>query len=104
MNESPWMTHHNVRLIGTTSVDINNTLHNLPGILSIEQTGSDRWTIRYDVRAIQFATVATVLKPYLPVNWFWRWKTSWFSFADVNSRDSLLSKGGACCNKPPRNS
>ena len=31
----------------------------------------------------------------------WRLKSSWYRFLDDNARSNALSKGGACCSRPP---
>lgn len=102
MNKAQWVTQRVIRLTAATTTKLSEALGGLPGIISIEQVNGNRWMLCYDVRVIQFAAIATAMKPYLSSGWFWRCKTTWFNFEDENNRDSLLSKGGACCNKPPR--
>lgn len=102
MSKAQWVTQRVIRLTGAENIKPSEALGDFPGILSIEHEKGNRWILCYDVRTIQFAAIAMALKPYLPKGWFWRWKVSWFNFEDVNNRDNLLSKGGACCNKPPR--
>jgi len=71
-------------------------------VLAFEPLGGGRWVVTYDVRVVQFAAIAAALESAQPAGWCRRWLIGLRQFQDVNNRDSLLAKGGACCNRPPR--
>lgn len=97
--DAPWKIRRTVRLKMVAPVDLLDTL---PGVLGFEPLAAGRWAVTYDVRIVQFATIAAALEAAQPAGWGWRWLIGWRQFQDVNNRDSLLAQGGACCNRPPR--
>ena len=95
----PWQITRTVRLAGTVRED---RLENVAGVIEFRQVSAQRWRVIYDVREVQFATIADALATAHPKAWCWRWRVGWRQFQDVNNRDNLLAKDGPCCNRPPR--
>lgn len=77
-------------------------LRSVPGVLAFRPDSGACWIVVYDVRVIQFAAIAAALANICPDDWLWRMRVRWRQFQDVNIRDNLLAKDGACCNRPPR--
>lgn len=95
---APWRLRRTLSLIATPSPDV---LAALPGVQEFIPDSGTRWSVVYDVREVQFATIAAALGDVCPSGWFWRLQVGWRQFQDVNTRDNLLAKDGACCNRPP---
>ncbi len=98
-SNAPWIVHRRIKLNAAAPADFPGSV---PGMLGFEQLGGGRWIVTYDVRVVQFATIAAALETAQPAGWCWRWLIGWRQFQDVNSRDGLLAKEGPCCNRPPR--
>lgn len=98
-SNAPWIVRRRIRLNAAPPTDFPGLV---PGVLGFDRGPGGRWVVTYDVRVVQFAEIAAALETAQPAGWGWRWLIGWRQFQDVNSRDSLLAEGGACCNRPPR--
>jgi len=98
-SNAPWIVRRRIRLNAAAPADFPGSV---PGVLGFEQAGGGRWVVTYDVRSVQFAAIAAALEAAQPAGGFWRWLIGWRQFQDVNNRDGLLAKDGACCNRLPR--
>lgn len=96
---TPWRIRRTLSLVAAPAAD---ALAALPGVLEFKPGPATCWSVVYDVREVQFATLVAVLAGVCPSSWFWRMRVRWYQFQDVNIRDSLLAKDGPCCNRPPR--
>lgn len=66
--------------------------------------GKGRLYLRYDASCVGFADIERLLSEAgvpLPQGFGWRWRAAWYRFLDANARSNALSRGGACCSRPP---
>ena len=60
--------------------------------------------IRYDASSIGIRDIEPLLDEAgtgRPSSLWWRFKSALYRFLDDNARSNALSRGGACCNRPP---
>lgn len=60
--------------------------------------------IRYDASIVGIRDIERLLDESgvgRPSSTGWRFKSAWYRFLDGNARSNALSKGGACCSRPP---
>jgi hypothetical protein len=63
-----------------------------------------RLRIRYDASIVGIRDIERLLDESgvgRPSGTGWRFKSAWYRFLDGNARSNALSKGGACCSRPP---
>ncbi len=94
----PWKMRRKLILPVQPSPDI---LAAVAGVLEFRPDSGPCWQVIYDVRKVQFATIAAALIDVCPSGLFWRLQVRWRQFQDVNVRDNLLAQEAACCNRPP---
>lgn len=66
--------------------------------------GTARLRLRYDASCVGFGEIERLLDEAGLVradSAWWRFKAAWYRFLDRNARSNALSRGGACCNRPP---
>jgi hypothetical protein len=60
--------------------------------------------VHYDASIVNFRDIERVLDLaglHQPAGLSWRCRSAWYRFLDANARSNALSKGGACCSRPP---
>jgi hypothetical protein len=60
--------------------------------------------LRYDASSVGFQDIERLLDEAgvsRPTGFWWRLKSAWYRFLDANARSNALSRGGACCSRPP---
>lgn len=63
-----------------------------------------RLRLRYDASAVNFRDIERLLDELglqRATGLWWRCKSAWYRFLDTNARSNALSRGGACCSRPP---
>lgn len=98
MKQEPWQVSRTLKLRGNPP-DLSQQI---AGVLQWQAKENGRYWVCYDVREVQFATLAKALNESHASGMFWRWRVAWYQFQDENNRDNLLAKDGPCCNRPPR--
>jgi hypothetical protein len=64
----------------------------------------DRLRLRYDASCVGLKDIEQLLADagIVPASGFWwRCKSALYRFLDANARSNALSRGGACCGRPP---
>lgn len=82
-------------------------LRGIEPISEVRLDGGTRMHVRYDASCVGFGDVERLLDEAgirRPSTAWWRFKSAWYRFLDGNARSNALSKGGACCSRPPRRS
>ena len=60
--------------------------------------------LAYDASGVNFRDIEHLLDEaglQRPTSLWWRCRFAWYRFLDTNARSNALSKGGACCSRPP---
>lgn len=63
-----------------------------------------RLRVAYDASAVNFRDIERLLDAagmQRPASLWWRCQSAWYRFLDANARSNALSRGGACCSRPP---
>jgi len=74
------------------------------GWLSDVGVDGRRLRVSYDASGANFRDIERLLDEaglQRPTSLWWRFRSAWYRFVDTNSRSNALSRGGACCNRPP---
>lgn len=82
-------------------------LRNIEPVSEVHIDGNDRLRVRYDASCVGFGDIERLLDESgirRPDTFWWRFKSGLYRFFDSNARSNAPSKGGACCNRPPRRS
>jgi hypothetical protein len=70
--------------------------------LRVDQRGNLR--ITYDASCVSIRDIESLLDNthiHRASGLGWRIKSAWYHFLDDNARSNALSRGGACCSRPP---
>ena len=76
----------------------------LEPVIDVHADRQDRLHIRYDASVVSIRDIERLLDEagvVRPSGFWWRFKLAWYRFLDDNARSNALSKGGACCSRPP---
>lgn len=60
--------------------------------------------VSYDASGVNFRDIERLLDEAnlkRPSSFWWRLKAAWYRYLDSNARSNALSRGGACCSRPP---
>lgn len=79
-------------------------LRSIEHISEVRIDDSNRLRVQYDASSVGFGDIECLLDeaglPRVDNAWL-RFKYACYRFFDSNARANALSKGGACCNRPP---
>lgn len=60
--------------------------------------------VHYDASNVNFRDIERLLDEVglqRPTSVWWRFRSALYRYLDTNARSNALSRGGACCNRPP---
>jgi hypothetical protein len=80
-----------------------NTLQAIEAIAEV-RVNDGQLRLRYDASSVNFRDIERLLDEAgvrRPVSLWWRCRFALYRFLDTNVRSNALSRGGACCSRPP---
>jgi NADP-dependent 3-hydroxy acid dehydrogenase YdfG len=80
-----------------------NTLQAIESIAEV-RVDDGRLHLRYDASSVGFQDIERLFNEaglQRPTSLWWRCRSAWYRFLDTNAKSNALSKGGACCSRPP---
>jgi hypothetical protein len=105
--KGPFDVSRTVLLAPASAERLNAAIQRLKNIEPIIDAGMDqhgRLRISYDASCVGIRDVEELLDEDgigRASGLWWHLKSLWYRFLDENTRSNALSKGGACCSRPP---
>jgi hypothetical protein len=95
-----------IRLADAQSEKLAQAVRTLRAMEWLSDVGLDGESIhvRYDASCVNFSDIERLLDEAgvpRPASFGWRCRSAWYRFVDGNARSHALSRGGACCSRPP---
>lgn len=107
VSKGPFDVDRTIPLLPAAPERIEKAIHKISVLEPVTDVHIDRrgqLRIRYDASVVGIRDIERLLDESgvgRPSNVGWRFKLAWYRFLDGNARSNALSKGGACCSRPP---